>query len=249
MYFNESYANYLTNLDTLFDTRLALMNIMFPKFVDRLIESNQYTDRLKDVFTVDGVTLGYDTLLPFYRLRKKSILKYSGLTFIPYIIACEVNRHQHNSFNGECFRPWNIHINTYPYVLNDDEKKNVSEIFFQYMEERPDIIFHYLKPSEVTPEFLNDHNIEVVIDYYGMEWLSSIMYESNYKFIDRKFSLCVPKIMNTSGLDVNQMDDEFFRVIEVSFGSHIELSFLDSYAFSDRLLQMKKNIDSTSVEV
>lgn len=248
MYFNTSYANYLTTLDTIFDTRLALMNIMFPNFVDRIIELDLYTDRFKDVFTVDDVRIGYETFLPFYNNRKKSLIKYSGLTFIPYIISCEVNRHQHNSFNGECFRPWHIHINTYPYELDGKEKDSICEIFHQYMESKPEIIFHRIDPKLIGIDFLKNNEIEVVIDYYGLEWLSHIMYESDFKFIDRKISLCVPKIMNSSGLTEEQINDEFFKTLEVTFDSHIELSFLDSYAFSDRLLQIKKNIDTSTEE-
>lgn len=248
MYFNVSYANYLTNLDTLFDTRLGLLSILMPKYCEELLGSDGYTDRVKDDFSVGGVRFGYESFLPIYRNRNKNILKYSGLTFIPYIIACEINRHQQNNFNGECFRKWHLHINTYPYVLNDEEKENIKEIFHQYMDEKPEIKYHYINPMELGSEFMDAYNIEVVVDYDGLNWLSYFMYNTNNKFINRKFELCVPKIMNSSGISEQELNDEFFKKIENSFSTHLTLSFLDSYCFSDRIIQMRKKIDTVVEE-
>lgn len=248
MYFNVSYANYLTTLDTLFDTRLSLLSILMPNFTNELLESGNYTDRLKDSFSVGDVKFSYESFLPIYQNRSKSLLKYSGLTFIPYIISCEINRHQQNNFNGECFRKWHLHINTYPYNLSKEEQESINTIFYQYMDDRPEIIYHHLHPRNIDKDFIDNNNIEVVIDYFGLEWLSYFMYNTENKFTNRKINLCVPKLLNTCGLDDQELTDEFFKKIETSFSSHIELSFLDSYCFSDRIIQMKKKINTTTEE-
>lgn len=239
MEFSSSYSTFFTTLDTIFDTRLTLLNILHPRYMEKLLDNGGYVNRLMDSFMVDDVKLGYETYLPHYERRHKGILRYSGITFIPFVICSEINRHQYNNFNGDCFKPWHIHVNTYPYILTEDEKNNVKNVFGEFLTDTTNVTFHYLKKEEVSDEFLSTFEIEVMIDYHGFDWLTTILYENGVNYLKRRISLCIPKILNTNGITIYQMTDDFFKTMEASFQTYAEVSFLESYAFSDRILSSK----------
>lgn len=248
MEFSKSYAGYYTTLDSIFDTRLSLLSIMFPKFTDKLLEQNLYRDRIRDVYTCEEITVSHDVLQPFYKTRNKNLLRYSGLTLIPHVIGMEINRHQYNNFNGECFRPWHLHINTYPYNLTPEEQENVVTIFSQYIEEKPTIIFHHLNPKSISSDFLYEHEIEVVVDYHGLEWLQDF-FSHSFKIQDTRLELCVPKILNTNDYGYKHITEETFDLIEKTYAPFIDLNFVDTYIFSDRFtyeLGKNKNQDDST---
>lgn len=255
--FGPSHAKYYTTLDSLIDTRLPILSFAYPEYTDLLLETDQYFLRENDSFDIDGVKLGYELWNPLYYARSKAILRYSGLTFIPYIISREILRHTNNNFNGECFVPWNLIINTYPYTLVEEEKESFLKIFIEYLDEievdivRKNIQFVEFPYRHLTKDVLSEWNLDIILDYHGFEWLNYITQETETMLLPKKISLVIPKILNTLATDIQypEKDKNFFTYMEKFLSAHMELTFLESYFFSNRILYMnhmnqkKKNIE------
>lgn len=243
-----SYSKYYTTLDSLVDTRLPILSCAYPEYTDQLLESDQYFLRETDTFTVDGLKLGHEAWQPLYLNRGKAILRHSGLTFIPYVISREILRHVNNNFNGDCFVPWMLIINTYPYTLTPEEEKNFVRVFIEYLDDievneiMKSIQFVNFHHTKLTRDLLKEWDLDVVIDYHGFDWLTHIVAETETMLLPKKISLVIPKILNIpdSQIEYPDKDQNFFTYMEKILKAHMELNFLESYFFSNRIIYMDK---------
>lgn len=235
-----SKSIFFMDLDSIFDTRLGLLSIMFPNLATAVVHDKSYFNRTSDKFEFDGVVITHDFIKPYYDRRNKNLLKCSGITLIPYIIANEVVRHKTTIDNGECLDPCKIFINTYPYKLLDEEKNNVKTVFYQYLNEEIDFEFVYMHNKDITVDFIKDTGIDLILKYDGLSWIESLDKKKLLGCPIKDTTICVPNIINTYGKNTGDLKKDFLDILRDSLSLMIDFEFVDSYIFSDSRFLVKK---------
>lgn len=172
-----SHKNILTDLDTIFDTRLSLAYILDTNNIIKDIkdEKDNYRNRILDNFG----NISNDIFMQIYNKRTKFLLKNALPTnILDYI------KEQYVDYN---FQPVNIitqeevcklYLNIYPYNLTEDEQKNIVNGLSKYFG-GIDIIIVYKKFIDISPIFLIENKINMVILYELFKWLELIVSEYN----------------------------------------------------------------------
>lgn len=214
-----------TDLDTLFDNRLSLLYLINNKLALSFKEDDKYLTRLKD----NMGNMSYDIFYSFYRRRNKKLLELSIQTYIldKFIIpdCFEKISDTKNSNNGLI----NIYVNTYPYILNKEEKNNLS-ISLSKRIYGGEIEFIHKSPKELTPDWVYN-NVSSMYMYEGIRW---IQYHSTIGNLARSpipsVMLMVPTIIETNQPD-SLITKSYLLSIEENVKNFVMLTFADTYFF------------------
>lgn len=235
-----SKSIFLVDLDSIFDTRLGLLSVMFPNLATAVVHDKSYYNRTSDRFEFDGIVIGHEFFRPYYDRRNKYLLKCSGVTLIPYLICNEIIRHKTTMDNGECLEPCKIFVNTYPYKLLEEEKENIKAVFYQYLNEELEFEFIRRNNKQVTIDFIKDTGIDLILKYDGLAWIESLDKKKLLGDPIKDTTICIPKIVNRYGNKIKDMEKDFLDVLRESLSLMLDFEFVDSYMFSDSRFLVKK---------
>ena len=190
---SNKYSALFIEFDALFDTRLALINSYGEKALEEAIKANYFT-RIIDRFP----NIDYDEFQATYKNRNKTLLKDALITPIIYMLTDFVFGIVKNSINGpEALEP-KIVLNTFPYVLSDEECKNIGDLIVEMTKGYALIEFVYKSPKEITPAYLRD-SIDTVIMYDYTVWLETHSQTEVFKrVVIPSVSLLAPKLFFTN---------------------------------------------------
>lgn len=153
------------DLDSMFDTRLALLYSMNRDIAQKCFMDKSYFKRKKDNFG----PISYDIFMSLYRKRHKGLLQFA----VPTNIISMLNEHYCSVYrdvkNYEDTTKPIVYLNTYPYELSITEQSNITLGLSKLI---PNI---HLLPicvsnAELTPEWVNE-NIRTMFKYDGLDWL------------------------------------------------------------------------------
>lgn len=219
-----------TDLDSLYDTRLACIEQLDSELAKELLEGG-WNSRINDKIQGIDQTL-YEEL---YSLRSEETLELAVPTYVKDAIGSWILQAKSamdgTPFGGYC----EVFVNVFPYRLS---KTKAQEIAKSISKAYPDdtrvrainIHPHLITPSDVRRLF----SAMFMIDW--MPWLEHFAQEGDLKKIPlADVSLIVPKLMRGQGSieEYHRMSKiDYFSQVEASMQPLIGLQFLDTDIFS-----------------
>ena len=213
--------NILIDLDSILDVRLAILYSLLPKSIASV--TKKYVERKTDLFP----PVPYNLFKVYYDRRNKNILNYGIPTNILKIVeeaAIADREHITRTMVDNT-----IFINTYPYKLTENEKKEFSARLLKIL---PFVEINYIfkNMEELSTKFIVENEIFTVIMYDGLDWLEKQVALLNIvedPLLGR--TLIVPALINTPGIEIKK---EMFEKTAKAYEVIIDLIFIDARFFS-----------------
>lgn len=217
--------NSYTDLDTLFDTRLAVASLLDPDGTADAINTGSYQNRLKDnIGRISGSIIN-----TIHDRRNKGILQFSLPTKMFGLIKEHIADVMFNLLNVETMN-MKLYVNIYPYDLNFEEQENMSKLLgskFPGIE----ILLVNMNHNELTPDWVH-RNVKYMFKHDAMYWIEH--HTSTKKIIERPLFttlIIVPSILTNSvkSIDINK---EYLENIRKSVETVADIEFIDGSYFS-----------------
>lgn len=162
-----NYGIYV-DIDSLFDTRIATLYRHDPKLVENLLENDLYHKRDTDAFG----NLKRSDFYELYNKRDESVLKESIRTEIITLIARILLEMEEKRIEMPFMQINQLHINTYPYKLSEEDKLEITEAFYIFLTQKLAVIdIVYIPPLLLNPTFIKEH-YEIVFMYDWLDWVN-----------------------------------------------------------------------------
>ncbi len=218
--------------DAIFDTRAATIYSYGEQAVlDNINE--KYFIRIIDRFK----NIDYDDFKNRYAARDKRAIFNSVTTPVLYMVSDFVESTIVNSINSPDKMIPEIIINTYPYVLSEEEIKLIQETLVNYTKGYAEIVFVHMAISEITPMYVRD-NLSILILYDYPVWLETHSATGDLnKITAPSTTLIGPEIfyIDPDPSIVRMADSSkinIFRAMEDYTSPFINLKLLPIYIFS-----------------
>lgn len=217
--------NSYTDLDTLFDTRLAVASLLDPDGTADAINTGSYQNRLKDnIGRISGSIIN-----TIHDRRNKGILQFSLPTKMFGLIKEHISDVMFNLLNVETMN-MKLYVNIYPYDLNFEEQENMSKLLgskFPGIE----ILLVNMNHNELTPDWVH-RNVKYMFKHDAMYWIEH--HTSTKKIIERPLFttlIIAPSILTSSvkSIDINK---EYLENIRKSVETVADIEFIDGSYFS-----------------
>ena len=214
-----------TDLDTLYDTKITLLNMIDPRLV------REYLSREYNILdhTLYLSNKAFDRI---YRDRDKRVLigsKNSSVVDLLRRIVSDIDTK--NKTTTVIPSVMTLVINTYPYKLDNEEKSIMKEFMSRYILHLNEIDIIY--EEMIDSELMNKINIMVKRD--GLKWFMDNRL-SNPEFKLPNLKLIVPDDMVMSGLTKMDVDvDKLKEYLETTLMLDVCLEFVEKEAFMLKL--------------
>lgn len=173
---NDSVARILVHLDDILDTRLGALYKTDPKVIKGLLESRYYAGRQMDVFP--GVDM--ELYLSNYQNRGKEVLSATTMTGIMGLVADFSQRVMNKNLNAPISLDLEIHVNMYPFVLDEKEQAMIVQAVSAKLPLQPKVEMVNYTLEQLNPFFLGS-NYNTVVMYHFHEWLEIHSKNENLK--------------------------------------------------------------------
>lgn len=214
--------NIYTELDCLVDTRFTTAIKLDPIGLARDLESNRYFTRLTN--SIGDIPI--DIFNYVYRYRNKNILKVSSPTLLPNFILEYFKEESAVPDSREIRTKNRIFINCYPYDLDNKEKYYLSCMLASKFP-LSEIILVYYSNEKLTPSWILNREIDLIIKYDGLKWVDYHILMGN--FISSPLNLVtliVPKIIdNSDSIKLGENIDNKFNIIRDMLMMFIDITF------------------------
>ena len=164
----------LVDLDAIFDTRLGTIARINPLAAAELVNGEafeKYQAREKDDWTTltNGV-VSNEVFTQAYAKRDVDTLKASAVSNYGTLLQGIINDLENKMIHTPLVSKVELHINTYPYALNEAELDMLKLCASEYTGMMTDIKTVSYPPEILTPQLL-DKNYAVYITYNFNDWL------------------------------------------------------------------------------
>jgi hypothetical protein len=227
----------LVDLDSIFDTRLSVLYSISPDLAEQAIKSG-YLNRVSNKYP----DISIEAFNERYNARTKADLKNALVTPIIKLVSDFAYTTISNSLSGPIKERPVIVLNTYPYVLSEEENKLFINLLFTTTRTYAEIEIINLSPDDITPRYLKD-NFNLVIMYNGLDWLELHASKENFKkTICPDIGLISPATLDhypsdTKLVELTRMGVELFEGIEKTASPLIALSLINASNFSSLALE------------
>ena len=223
----------LTDMDSLFDTRLPIAYILNKHEAQKAVKSGRYRLRFKDNIG----NIPHDVLRCYYRIRTKNIFELALPTYVFSTLQEHVMDVMSDKLTEDnvLIAGINLYVNTYPYDFTDNELKLLKEAIEN---EIPKTIVTMIRMSEeeLTSEWVQKH-VNLVIMYDLLMWLEYQVAKGDlvdYPLLE--VSAIAPALINndTHG---EKLDFNFFEEIKEVYSKIIDIAYAPSSIFSSVILE------------
>lgn len=218
----------IIDLDVLLDTRLALLYAISEDVAVAEVNSGRYNKRIRDNFG----NISASVFNHFYKKRNKVLLKYALPSNIFKLVNELLIGHISDSVTTKITK---VYINTYPYDLQEDEKKIIIGVVDGLFKNCTFELISLNNITGLTPKWVSE-NVQTVIKYDGLEWLenhSKLFTLSSTPLIDK--TLIVPAILSGPIPKGTKIDSGFFQATAISVKSLMGVMFTDIIYFNSVL--------------
>lgn len=212
--------NIYIELDGLFDTRLPILTAINEDVSTRVFNKD-YDIRTNDKFEL----IPNNIFNLYYNQRNKDILTYALPSFIYKLIENITTEYYSDLKNNNGLQK--LYINTYPYMLEDSEKQ-ILITSLSYIKQ-VEIEFLFISDNDLTPNILNNYDLDYIIKYNGIEWLEKqnrLLNIIDNPMLDKY--LYVPALIDNTHIEKSiKINKEFFNTLSKSLGMIINVIFTD----------------------
>lgn len=227
-------------LDTLFDSRIAVVNHMNPNMATKLVSNLKYHSRHSDDFTKIVSTFDKYGFIELYKNRTKEMLM--GKVY-PTPMGAFISNLVSDNLIADVASPANtfvhVTINTYPYKFDVIDNNVLKEI----MEDRflCSVKIVSMLPDFVSPTYLKKH-VDQYIIYDFNSWITMHIDELKDVPIPTVVMYAPPLIAKyTKDCIKNLVNWSAPIMMQQNFSEHIALHFLNTDLFSFHVEPAKKN--------
>lgn len=224
----------LTDLDTLFDTRLAVAFILNEHETAKAIKNDRYRLRYKD----NVGNIPYSILKSYYKIRTKEV--FTELALPTYVMGF-LMQHIEDTLTDTMIKDdvvnenITIYVNTYPYDFTVEE----IALFKDAIEHEiplSNIQMITLNVDELDCYWIKNNNVNMIIMYDLLLWLEYQISHSkhlDYPLINVN-GFC-PAIVNSDTYGI-KLTTEYFEELKESYKGILELAFAPAALFSVQVL-------------
>lgn len=244
-----------TDLDTILDTRLGLIRQFHPELMT-CFEKSGYWER--DCNEWETFTDNALTRHAFYQLwltRDHTTLEYSRVSNIVHHIFNCFQAYKADAAALDDIRPPELYVNTYPYVLTEEEHSIFAATLRTYFKEFDAVVtLGYMPLEELTPAYVQAHFC-MLTTYNGDDWLGKHHGELTKHVQGNRgllygFPLNVPRLYTKSGTSLSIKEKQRmhmeFKFLMMEFIQHEPI---DAFWFSEfRAELMNKDKDDKPEE-
>lgn len=229
--------NILISLDEILDTRLGVLNTMNVKF-PKIMLANNWHDRIGDREILELCDVSNDEYNRAYGLRTKEELKHSVVTNLVSYIAKELASDIINFPElEEMDSNPGLFLNTYPYVLTEDEISTFAFFIRKLMPFIHDVTLVNISPKHVTPRYIHDKKIYYFFNYDGVKWLN-IHSDELLEFPLTRLKFYMPALEQINAEPVTEEiakeagDVNKFDLIGMAWSMYLTIQYLPASTFS-----------------
>lgn len=172
---DEHHKKIYIDLDSLFDTRLGCLGEVDPKLVQIALEQGFLT-RSSDTFSF----IKTETFNELYKLRNNETLKLSPLTNCHKLVCETVVRLLQGSIDSPEITSIGLVINTYPYVLTDQEAGDLLDLMVNKTAKLINIELKYLDDKQMNFKHCEE-NYDVLFIYDYLNFIERNVAANNHK--------------------------------------------------------------------
>ena len=159
------------DLDSLFDTRLAILSRINPEVIPFISRNDYYRKRERDNWGEMTQDLISDAVFEeHWNARDRSVLVESRITGIFMVLATIANGHMRAVSEGVVENQAKLFVNCYPYLLTDEEQMELSDLIRMQIGLDIEIEFDYMRYEEITPEWFH-LNASAIVMYEFHKWI------------------------------------------------------------------------------
>lgn len=162
---NAAKAGLLVDLDALFDTRLATLDMLDPLLAAHALKNN-YLEREDDNFEYCPLEL----FKKVYACRDTDVLGRSLMTHVKGIVLDFMKDGINRLKSDKTHHHVNVYINVWPYKIAKDAAGELLLPFYKAVGGKANIHLVNIKPEELTPETCKKH-FSYIIKYDYIDWL------------------------------------------------------------------------------
>ncbi len=232
-------------LDCLLDTRLGLIAMHKPEFVDPLLKAN-YRNRKTDRLELLVPTFPGEWFRDAYAKRDKEVLKHSRLAPSVSLLSAMTNGLEVQKYDTPYVEKIEVEINYYPYKLTKAEIKMLCDVVYYYCSAESKVTAVSRPIEDYTPTMLKDKYGGLIV-YSVDKWVTAHHQELMRTKIPT-VTICGPTLyLNHVPSAVECTFDErgalnLFAGYEDALVEHVGLNFVDTALFSlVDLAQLEKN--------
>lgn len=235
------------DLDSLYDTRLATLELIDPELALHALENN-YLKREDNNFPLVDKNL-FDEL---YSGRDLEVLERALPTKALEIIQSFIRAAERENMESPRIGPIEIYINVWPYKVAKSVAQQMTKTLFETMARSADIHLINMSPEQVTPAFFQK-NISAALMYDYGPWLDAHSKNDNFRKNQiPDVSLFVPTLYFVGKPSEAQLREferngpGVFKLIEIGASQLVGLEFVDNEYFNavipaDFIEQRKKS--------
>lgn len=222
----EQISRMLVSADSFFDTRVEVLKYLNPSF------------NVQDYLTRDGDNFKYygDVYKAIYDRRDKRLLLRANLSRCIDLVKTTRAELVSEGASASVGITVNIDVNIYPYILSNDEEKQLSRIITNLL---PDGNINIVR-KRLTKKVIKAY--QKIIDYNGLEAVNRIIISEGIELGECVgTSIIVPDSIHdiTAFRDIPQ--DDFLESLMTTLGYFINLQFIAKKLFDIRIDEKKSN--------
>lgn len=161
--------NIYADIDSLFDTRIAVIETIDKKASAAIATKKDYFGRLNDSFVGIDSRITNEVFSKYWEQRDKIDHNLFSITQIPINLFAEQQERLAMKANGIDIEADRLIVNTYPYVFSKEERVAMMKAISEFTT-IPEVEFKNLLPEFLTPTFFRTNYRQVII-YDLNQWL------------------------------------------------------------------------------
>ncbi len=221
-----------TDLDTIYDTRLATLEQIHPLLAQKAVAEG-YFDRVQDIFPM----VSKENFEKIYSQRTVEILETAmptnAMQFIPHFVKTAFPESLNNPWGQEVA----LYVNVYPYKVDKEAAKKMLEPLVALTAGAAVVNLLNLHPKKLTLGYCRDHfGAMMIYDYQA--WLDEVSKSGDFqKQSAGDIVLIAPKLYERLPTDeearsFKNLNIDAFKAIEIGASAQIGLQFVDVKEFS-----------------
>ena len=230
--------SFLTDLDTLFDTRMGVIESYGSETVEEVVKGG-YFHREIDIFS----SVDMDDYVKRYAGRDESVLRKSMVT----PILQEIRRFMWKTLAANVSTPLTkrprLVLNIYPYKLSKTFLDTIHQGLISVTEKNIEVVIIDQRPEDIPLRDIKEHYAMIAMYHYA-EWLENLTLNKQLERTQcpQVFLLAPKSIKDVKGFSLMKTVD-VFGAIEQYTSLFFKLKLMDVQSFSvdmDRLALMLK---------
>lgn len=220
--------NLFTDVDTIFDTRYELIRLINPYEAKKILMDGSYRTRTTELYG----NITWEIFKPLWDIRTKRLLEDVVPTGMVRIIRDQYLQCLVNPTYEEIVNKLTLYVNTYPYKLTDEEKKNIEGIFANIL---PNCTVYCIDMTwkELTSAWMVKE-IGYIFMYNYLDWVNYQISTGYYHLALNKVEAYVPGVIRPELTSTASSKE--VMVLEEKSKMFVKLSVIDVSHFCFRIV-------------